>query len=275
MENTFSPEENNQQYYRYDQIAEKLHGLDAVDEEQIIKYRNQGYLAVEEVLTLEEVKKSIDALLELINTRSRGARIELYMKTWDELKTDEERELAVRKVSNFVENDEWLKGIANHPGIMAKLELILGEKPKLAQAIALLKPPGGLDIPWHQDMSVGGLAYDKTVIGVWIALDEAELENGCMHVIPGSHAGGAIPHYALRSWQLCGRDIPVEEDVAVTLKPGGLMLFHGLIKHGTPHNLSAKRRRALQFHYVGISAKKLVPAEYKRMFTNDMTSAEC
>lgn len=177
-----------------------MHGLEAVDEEQIKKYRNQGYLAVEDVLTAEEVKKSIDALSELINIKSKGATIQLIKKSWDEPKTDEEREFDVMKVSNFVENDEQLKAIAYHPGILAKVEQILGEKPNLAQAIALLKPPGDGEFPWHQDMSNGGLAFDKTVIGVWIALDQAELENGCMHVIPGSHAEGAIPHYVLRSW---------------------------------------------------------------------------
>ncbi|MNV91690.1 Phytanoyl-CoA dioxygenase (PhyH) [compost metagenome] len=124
-------------------------------------------------------------------------------------------------------------------------------------------------------MAYGPLAYNKPVIGVWIALDDAELDNGCMHVIPGSHAEGATPHYAVRDWQICDTHIPVERDVAIPLKSGGLMFFHGLIKHGTPYNLSPKRRRALQFHYVGASAEKLTGKEYKRIFTNEMTNAEC
>jgi phytanoyl-CoA hydroxylase len=124
-------------------------------------------------------------------------------------------------------------------------------------------------------MAYGNLAFDKSVVGIWIALDPAELDNGCMHVIPGSHRGGGAPHYAVRDWQLCDSGVQVETDVAVPLEPGGALLFSGLLHHGTPPNFSVKRRRALQIHYAGESAQKLSPEEYKRMFTNVMTNAEC
>ena len=39
------------------------------------------------------------------------------------------------------------------------------------------------------------------------------------------------------------------------LNPGGLMLFDGLLQHGTPHNPTKQRRRALQFHYCAKDAK--------------------
>lgn len=273
---THSPEEISTKYYRYDKIAEKLLGLDSIDEEQIKKYRNQGYLAIEDVLTPEEVTNAIEALMDRINLGPKSATLTLNSGkvNWDELKTNEEREFAVKKVSNFVDRDERLKKLAYHPSLLAKIEQILGEKPRLAQAIALLKPPGDGEHPWHQDMGVG-LAYDKPLLGVWVALDPAELDNGCMHVIPRSHAEGAMPHYMVRSLQICDSDIPLEQDVCVPLKPGGILLFNGLIIHGTACNLSNKRRRALQFHYVGETAEKLKPGEFKRMFTNEITGAEC
>src|SRR5690606_4977977 len=160
--------------------------------------------------------------------------------------------------SDFVECEARLKAVAHHPVLLRAIEVLIGEKPKLVQDMAMMKPPhGGGEKPWHQDMAYGRLAYDRPVIGVWIALDEAGLDNGCMHVIPGSHMKGATPHYAERDWQLCDTHVPVERDVAVPLSPGELMFFHGLTVHGTPPNHSAKRRRALQFHYVAESAKKL------------------
>ncbi|MBP1966542.1 phytanoyl-CoA dioxygenase family protein [Paenibacillus aceris] len=270
-----SPEEISAQLYRYDHIADKLQGFANWNRQQLEKYRRDGYMAVEHVLNENEIQTAKDALHELIFVDVKGAQIQ-FSRPSSELRTHEERELAVRKVHEFVDCEERLRQIAYHPEIMAAVHDILGDEPLLVQDMALLKPPhGGGEKPWHQDMAYGNLAYDKQVVGVWIALDEAALDNGCMHVIPGSQADGATPHYAVRDWQLCDAHVDIEKDVAVPLLPGGVLLFHGLLKHGTPYNLSPKKRRALQFHYVGKSAAKLTPKEYKRFFTNEMTGAEC
>ncbi|WP_168122108.1 phytanoyl-CoA dioxygenase family protein [Paenibacillus sp. HB172176] len=270
-----TPEEISERLYRFDRISKTYANLDRLGENEWKEYKAVGYLAVDKVLEQQEVQEAIDALMEIIFEDAKGASIQ-FSKPSSELKTNEERELAVRKVHQFVERDDRLKHVAYHPDILRAAESILGEKPKLAQDMALLKPPnGGGEKPWHQDMAYGNLAYDKPVVGVWIALDEAALDNGCMHVLAGSHGDGATPHYAVRDWQLCDSHVAVEKDVAVPLPPGGLMFFHGLLKHGTPYNLSPKRRRALQFHYVGESAVKLSPQEYKRTFTNELSGAEC
>ena len=92
-------------------------------------------------------------------------------------------------------------------------------------------------------------------MGVWIALDDATVENGCMHVLPGSHKEGAVVHFKRRDWQICDTDILGQSITAVPLKAGGLMFFDGLLQHGTPHNPTTQRRRALQFHYCAKDAK--------------------
>ncbi|RXZ80557.1 phytanoyl-CoA dioxygenase family protein [Paenibacillaceae bacterium] len=270
-----SPEELSRVLYRYDQLANKLQRVDEIGEEQVENYRKDGYLAIEQLYSAEEVKKGIEALGEIMFGDTKGAKLQ-FTRPMTELNTLEDRELALRKIENFTAGHESLHAIAYNSALIKTVEAILGEPAKLVQEMALLKPPhGGGEKPWHQDMAYGNLAYDKAVVGVWIALDDAALDNGCMHVIPGSHADGATPHYSVRDWQICDSQVPVERDVAIPLQPGGLMLFHGLLKHGTPYNLSDKRRRALQFHYAGESAEKLRPKEYKRFFTNEMTGAEC
>jgi phytanoyl-CoA hydroxylase len=213
--------------------------------------------------------------MDIVHGRSTGSKLQL-VKRPEELHTPEERELAARKVHKYIDHEPRLHAIAYHEKIAAIMEKLLGKAPKVVQDQAILKPPtGGAEKPWHQDMAYGNLAYDKPVVGIWIALDPAELDNGCMHVIPGSHRGGGVPHYAVRDWQLCDSGVAVETDVAVPLAPGGALLFSGLLHHGTPPNFSAKRRRALQIHYAAESAQKLSPEEYKRVFTNVMTNAEC
>lgn len=262
--------------YRYDRTpTSSIPALDQIGEQELKQYQEQGYLVIDKVLNEHEVNQSIDALLDIIHTRTVGVKVQ-FTKKQDPTWSEEERELAVRKVYDYVGHEERLHRIAHHPAILQAMQLLLNEKPMLAQDQALLKPPfGGGEKPWHQDMAYGPLAYETQVIGIWIALDDAGLDNGCMHIIPRSHREGPVPHYAVRDWQLCDTSVHVERDVAVPLKPGGALIFSGLLHHGTPPNESSRRRRALQFHYAPESAAKLNPKEYKRMFTNALTKAEC
>ena len=109
-----------------------------------------------------------------------------------------------------------------------------------------MKPPfHGAEKPWHQDTAYFDYTPLGGVIGVWIALDEATVENGCMQVIPGSHLDGPAKHYHVRDCQLEDGGVRVDRAVVVPLKPGGALFFSGLIHHGTPPNTSGDRRRAL------------------------------
>ncbi|WP_165972289.1 phytanoyl-CoA dioxygenase family protein [Paenibacillus piri] len=265
-----------QTLYRYDNVeSDRIRTAEQLTEHQVKRFWERGYLVIDEVLNGQEISDSIEALMDILFDRSLGSKVQ-YVKPKSELRTEEERELAARKVHDYVDHEPRLRQIAYQAGIMGVMEKLFGEGAKVVQDQALLKPPtGGAEKPWHQDMAYGPLAFDKSVIGIWIALDPAELDNGCMHVIPYSHRDGAIPHYAVRDWQLCDLSVQVERDVAVPLKPGGALIFSGLLHHGTPPNLSTKRRRALQIHYAPESARKLTPQEYKKLFTNEMTGAEC
>ncbi|SFT16385.1 phytanoyl-CoA dioxygenase family protein [Paenibacillus sp. BC26] len=270
-----SPDEINKQLYPHGEVHQAVHRVADVGEEQVQSYRQQGYATVLDMLSEAEIGTAIEAVMAHIADDQTAVKVQ-FVKPRSELRSDEERELAVRKLYEFVEVDDRLRAVAYHPNVLAVVEKLLGAKPKLVQDIALLKPPkGGGEKPWHQDMAYGNLAYDRPVIGVWIALDEAGLDNGCMQIIPRSHMNGGIPHYAERDWQLCDTVVPVERNVAVPLAPGSALFFHGLLMHGTAFNFSQKRRRALQFHYAPDTAEKISPREYKRMFTSEMTGADC
>lgn len=262
--------------YRYDQLADRrVPTLQDLTEAHVKQFWEEGYLVVEQALSAEEIASSTEALMDILSGASVGSKVQ-FVKPRSELNSPEEIELAARKVYDYIDHEPRLRAIAYQTAIMEALAKLFGEPAKVVQDQAILKPPtGGAEKPWHQDMAYGPLAYDKSVIGLWMALDPAELDNGCMHVIPYSHRDGGVPHYAVRDWQLCDVAVQVERDIAVPLKPGGVLIFSGLLHHGTPPNFSAKRRRALQIHYAPESATKLTPQEYKRMFTNEMTGAEC
>lgn len=284
-------EEINRKLYKYDRMADYIDTIEDVNEEQILFYRRQGYIAVRHLLNASEIRDATDAIMQLIEMRSRMSKDRFdaqfvrinnkvpyvqLVKPDEQLHTLEEAELAVRKVGDFVDFDPRLYAVAMHKDVIKTVARLLGDKPKLVQEQALLKPPyGGEEKPWHQDMAYRGLNFNMPVVGVWIALDEAGIENGCMHVIPRSHMDGGTPHYAVRDWQICDENVSVNSDTVVPLQPGGALFFHGMLHHGTPSNFSAKRRRAVQFHYAPESAEWVTPQEYKRMFTNQMSGAEC
>jgi phytanoyl-CoA hydroxylase len=119
------------------------------------------------------------------------------------------------------------------------------------QDMALLKPPGGgREKPWHQDNAYFDIEPGTPIVGVWIALDPATAENGCMHVVPGSHREGPMVHFRRRDWQICDDQVDGGRGTMIPLPAGGALFFDGLIHHGTSANRTSRRRRAVQLHYV-------------------------
>src|SRR5262249_49468056 len=114
------------------------------------------------------------------------------------------------------------------------------------------------------------------VVGVWIALDWATIENGCMHVLSGGHKVGPLRHHHTFDCEIMGGRVDSSKAVPVELPPGGAMFFHGLLPHQTPPNASADRRRALQFHYRSAQSTIIDRNSYDKIFCeSDGTPASC
>ncbi len=247
--------------YRYASTASQgVQGLQAVSDKDIESFHERGYLVIEEAFSLEETKAGLQGLVDLVDGRnSEFKNIQFENSVLNKLDSlsSEQRQDAVRKLYGFVDYHESLYKLAFHPDLLEMIGRIVGEKElNMFQDMALLKPPFiGREKPWHQDMAYFNVPLDTVIVGVWLALDEVGPENGCMMIIPGSHKQGAVIHFKKRDWQICDTDVYNDGAVAVPLKPGSILLFHGLIHHGTPANLSAKRRRAVQFHYRGASVE--------------------
>ena len=143
------------------------------------------------------------------------------------------------------------------------------------QDMALLKPPSGREKPWHQDKAYFTYTKETPVVGVWIAIDAATTENGCMRLRTGTHRAGPMIHFQRRDWQICDTDARDGEVVAAPLQPGGLLLFDGLLQHGTPYNPTGQRRRAVQYHYAPASAQKTADEERLALFGSEGKNVQC
>ena len=104
---------------------------------------------------------------------------------------------------------------------------------------------------WHQDNGVALPEADETrMLTCWVAVSEATPENGCLQVVPRSHREGIALHCTVTN-QLGIPDALIEQEQAkpVPLKPGGVLFFHPMCKHGSLDNNSDAFRWSFDLRY--------------------------
>jgi phytanoyl-CoA hydroxylase len=251
----------------------------AFSEEELAFYRREGYLAVEGLLAADEVEACTAALSDLLHRRVEGKVGRQEEPYYREGRVDEritDPELKVRKLWSFCRVEPRLEAVARHPRLVPLLDQLIEPGHRLIQDMALIKPPfHGSEKPWHQDTAYFDWTPLGGIVGVWIALDPATVENGCMQLIPGSHLDGPAPHFHVRDCQMADERVRVERAVVVPLRPGGALFFSGLLHHGTPPNLSGDRRRALQYHYAAAACRNMTIQEHAELFNEGGAYAGC
>ncbi len=155
----------------------------------------------------------------------------------------------VRKFMGFIDRHPPLAALARHDAILRLVERLIEGEPELFQEMALIKPPKGREKPWHQDHAYFNLALGTPITGVWIPMEAVTPENGCMYVLRGGHREGPRTHFKRRDWQICDTDVGGTTRVALPMQPGDVLVFDGLLPHGTPTNRTDSFRWAVQFHY--------------------------
>lgn len=190
---------------------------------------------------------------------------------------DGEAELAFRKLHNYHQQDAVFAALVEHPRLCDFLGELVGQQMRLKDVMALSKPPLiGSEKPWHQDNAYFNWLPLDLVGTVWIALDDATVENGCMHLLPAEHLRGPLRHYHTIDCEILPDRICVEEAVPIELKAGGVLYFSALLPHQTPPNQSVHRRRALQFQYRGVEAYQVSAEEFGKVFAeSDGRPASC
>ena len=260
--------------------AHSVATLDDIGPSEIAFYREHGYLVVREAFTQAEVASALAGVVDLIMGKVpsfNGITFEAGAKAILPTLSVEQRQDAVRKVWFFVNHEARLKAISHHAKVLAAVRKLMGDRePEMFQDMCLVKPPRlGREKPWHQDHAYFDYPLGTPVVGTWIALDAATIENGCMQLLPGRHREGPIVHFQRRDWQICDTVILGTRSVAAPLPPGGMLFFDGLLPHGTPHNASANRRRALQFHYAPAGITKTTAEERMKHFGSEGKNVSC
>ncbi len=145
--------------------------------------------------------------------------------------------------------------LITHPRIVACVKDILGDEVIGWGSHYFCKMPhDGKAVSWHQDASYWPLSSSKTVT-VWLAIDDADVENACMWFIPGSHLAGHIEfemsddtegnvlNQTVKDIEKYGEPVPVE------LKAGEISMHSDLLLLGSQANNSDRRRCDLTLRY--------------------------
>lgn len=145
--------------------------------------------------------------------------------------------------------------LLTHPRIARYVRDLLGDDVVGWGSHYFCKMPGdGKVVHWHQDASYWPLTPSKTVT-VWLAIDDADVENACMRFLPGSHHFGHLTYRLTEE----GDDAVLNQEVVdverfgtpidVELKAGEISIHSDLLLHGSEANRSARRRCGLTLRY--------------------------
>lgn len=234
---------------------------------QIAQYVEQGFLRVENLFSDGELAELKADLLKL----ARGG---YPCPSLAPLPAEVDDNEAMRRIL-CIHMPHFLSPVVRryttHPALAAVLGRIVGAHlhdglwdgaVKCMQSMFFAKPPGKPGQAWHQD-EIYIPSRDRSLCGVWIAIDDATEENGCLQVLPGSHRRGVLhrqrPHDRTAEFDLAPESFGFDGrgEIPVPAPAGSAIFFNGYLLHRSFKNRSQRYRRALVNHYM--SAQSLLP----------------
>jgi phytanoyl-CoA hydroxylase len=224
----------------------------AVSASRADTYQERGYLDVASLLRDEEVVELCERARQI--AEGEGAE---FPSEYIELEPSARLRSAqtIRKISDCAEYDATMMKYARLARILDIVEELIGPDIKLFGSQLFMKPPGGVEKPYHQDSPYFSIE-PMALTTCWIALDDTTIENGCLWVVPGSHRLGPLDHS--EPWIIGNRtDMRVPEtafdrsrEVPITLRRGSCSFHHSLLLHMSHPNKTHTSRRGLAFHYM-------------------------
>lgn len=155
---------------------------------------------------------------------------------------------------------EFVWRLAAHPTLIGVMRELLGPDLLLLATDFFVKygsPEANAFVAWHQDVTYWGLEPPEAHTA-WIAIDDSDVENGCMRVIPGSHRRGIATHGTSRragNQLSINQEIPDElvdtsSAVDVELRAGQISVHDGHLFHASQPNRSHRRRCGMTARFI-------------------------
>lgn len=212
--------------------------------EQVEAYHRDGYLRLETITTLDEV-----TALQEVYDRLFEPTTEISDKDRLELAGDRDAPPALPQIVNPDHYAPELRETQAYVNAQHIAHQLLGDDVNDGGMHAIRKPPrDGAATPWHQDEAYWDPALAHTAISIWVPLQPATLDNGCMQFVPGSHDLEVAPHRLINPDShglVVESEDRVDNPVACPLPPGGATIHSSRTLHYAGPNTSDEPRRAL------------------------------
>lgn len=230
-----------------------------ITSEQIELYQQQGFITVANLLSVSELNALRTDLTKVVGN---AAKVTANDATYDLEDTHSANEPRVRRVKHPQTVMPSVKALIRKPELVEIVKQLIGPGVRFQTAKLNMKAAGyGAPVEWHQDWAF----YPHTnqdLLAVGIMLDDIDLSNGPMQIIPGSHRGPVHDHHS--DGYFCGAIDPTKVDcdfeaaVPLTGTAGSITIHHVRAVHGSAPNTSDRSRNFLLFQYTAVDAWPLV-----------------
>ncbi|UYN97407.1 MAG: phytanoyl-CoA dioxygenase family protein [Enhydrobacter sp.] len=228
--------------------------------DQIEAYRRDGYLVIPRLIEGEQLAQ-LRALTDRIVEEARGvaANDDLY-----DLEPSHSPALPrVRRLKPVIfRRYEFFRALTRDSRITSILSQLIGPNIRLYGGKLNMKSAGyGSPVEWHQDWAFYPHTNDD-VLATGIYLDDCDLDNGPLLVLPGTHHGPTYDHHAEGRFcgamdpEACGLDF--SKAVPLTGPAGSMTIHHARLVHGSALNRSNRQRRLLLHEYTAADAWPLL-----------------
>jgi phytanoyl-CoA hydroxylase len=231
----------------------------SISPENINFYKEYGYLVASALLSIAE----IDELKKETSAIFRGERGNVEGMLSVEANESDENVLKKYVAIHFPHKiSSIIHKYLSHQKIVDVLTSIISPNVKCMQSMLFVKGPGKAGQAWHQDEFYIP-TRDCSLTGVWIAIDDASIENGCLWIIPGR------PGYMMRRVDnhsdeyadvdtIDASKYGADGPIPVEVEKGSVVFFNGYTLHSSKRNKTSDSfRTALVNHYM--SAESMLP----------------
>jgi phytanoyl-CoA hydroxylase len=168
----------------------------------------------------------------------------------------QDKELSINKIGHALHDLDPVFDHFSRSNSIEQLALDLGvSNPLLLQSMYIFKQPHiGGEVNCHQDCTFL-YTEPQDILGLWFAVEDATLENGCLWVLPGGHRRGLKSRWVRTEngmhFEMFDMSPWAEEElIPLEVKKGSLIVLNGLLPHRSLENRSPKSRHAYTLHII-------------------------
>lgn len=226
-----------------------------ISDEQVKFYKTNGYLAVENLFTQDEIEPLQRVLDEFIE-RGKKLRESDDVIELEESHTPENPRL--RRIIRPDQQHPVFHDFVRRPKYVEVVSRLLGPNIRLHFSKINLKMGGfGAPVQWHQDWAFYPHTNNDVLVSA-VLLDDMVEDNGPLVVLPGTHKGPIFDHHHQGSFtgaiDVRSSGLDFSKAVKLMAPAGSLLVFHARIVHGSDINRSSRNRRVIYYELTAADA---------------------